>query len=101
MLLFLQITLKSYQAGFLFGIILGVILGLIPLILGLIKKKRKYAMFGFLGSIIGSAILGLLLSIPIAGIFTWLILKKDEEPVDVKAVNENPSDVSVKNSDEL
>ena len=60
----------------LFNAGLGLIFGLIPLISGFIKKKRSYAVFGFLGSIIGGAILGILLSIPIAAIFTWLILRR-------------------------
>ena len=54
----------------------GLLLGLIPLILGFIKKKQKYGFIGFLGSIIGGAILGIFLSVPIAAICTWLILKK-------------------------
>lgn len=54
---------------------LGLLFGLIPLIAGFIKKERSYAVFGFLGAIIGGAILGIFLSIPIAAIFTWLILR--------------------------
>lgn len=100
---------------------IGIILGAIPLILGFLRKKRKYAMFGFIGSVIGGAILGILLSIPIAGIFTWLVLKKDEEEivadeetidsedivVDEETVNndeiiiEEPIDISAENSEEL
>jgi uncharacterized membrane protein len=70
------------------GAALGFLLGLIPLILGLIKKERKYAMFGFLGSLIGGALLGIFLSIPIASIFTWLILRKP------KSVNPSTETVS-------
>ena len=55
---------------------IGLLLGLIPLVLGFIKKERSYGVFGFLGSIIGGAILGLLLSIPVAAIFSWLILRR-------------------------
>jgi hypothetical protein len=71
---------------------------LIPLVLGFIKKKRKYAMFGFLGSLIGGALLGIFLSIPVAAIFTWLILRKsNNEPAEVVVVNETPIDVKVEN----
>ena len=97
MLIFFQVQLPSYQAGFLIGAILGFILGLIPLILGLVKKKRKYAMFGFLGAFLGNAILGLILSLPIVGIFTWLILRKDEDVV----IDEKNADISAVNSEEL
>lgn len=61
---------------FVFHAAVGFLLGLIPLVLGFIKKERSYAAFGFLGSIVGGLILGLLLSVPVAAIFTWLILRK-------------------------
>ena len=85
-----------------FNIILGIILGLIPLILGFVKKERSYGVFGFLGSTIGGAILGLFLSLPIALIFIWLILRRPKNaPVEVRVVNETPIDVKVNNSDNL
>lgn len=56
--------------------VIGLLLGLIPLVLGFIKKERSYAVFGFLGAIIGGAILGIFLSVPVAAIFTWLILRR-------------------------
>ena len=74
-MILLQIKLDFYSIA-LIGAAIGFLLGLIPLVLGLIKKKRKYAMFGFLGSFIGGALLGIFLSIPVASIFTWLILRK-------------------------
>jgi hypothetical protein len=86
-----------YSAVFNAG--LGLLFGLIPLILGFVRKERSYAVFGFLGSIIGGAILGIFLSVPIAAIFTWLILRNTKsEPVNVRVVNENPIDVKVDNS---
>lgn len=54
---------------------LGLMVGLIPLIFGFVKKNLKFGVFGFLGSIIGGALLGLILAIPVAGIFTWLIVR--------------------------
>ncbi len=47
-MILLQIELDFYRITMI-GTALGFILGLIPLVLGLIKKERKYAMFGFLG----------------------------------------------------
>ena len=82
------------------GAALGLLLGLIPLILGFIKRERSYAVFGFLGSIIGGGILGVFLSVPIVAIFTWLILRKPKnDPIEVVVVNENPIDVKVENSE--
>ncbi len=74
-----QIRLTSNEAIIyitLLNVGFGILFGLIPLILGFIKKERSYAVFGFLGSIIGGLILGLFLSIPVAAIFTWLILRR-------------------------
>lgn len=54
-------------------------------------KNRKYGFYGFIFSVIGGAILGVLLSYPIAGIFSWLILKKSfakEEDDDAADVDE-------------
>ena len=76
-----QIRLTNTEAILyitLFNIGLGILFGLAPLIFGFIKKDRSYAVFGFLGSIIGGAILGIFLSIPVAILFTWLILRKSK-----------------------
>ena len=75
------------------GAALGLLFGLIPLILGLVKKERSYAVFGFLGSIIGGAILGVFLSVPIVAIFTWLILRKPKNQNTSSEAGVNP-DVS-------
>ncbi|MDQ3041207.1 MAG: hypothetical protein M3R11_02380 [Acidobacteriota bacterium] len=98
-MILLQIRLNLYEIAMM-GAALGLLLGLIPLILGFIKKERSYAVFGFLGSIIGGSILGVFLSLPIVAIFAWLILRKPKnEPVDVRVVNETPIDVKVENSE--
>jgi hypothetical protein len=47
-----------------------------PLIAGLRTGDRRYAVFGFLGAVVGGAILGIILSFPIALVFEWLILGK-------------------------
>ncbi|MCY7346733.1 MAG: hypothetical protein LH614_11010 [Pyrinomonadaceae bacterium] len=61
--------------GAIAGGILGLVLGIIILILGFVKKKRSYAVFGFLGSVLLGPVSGIL-SIIVAAIFIWLILKK-------------------------
>lgn len=62
---------------------LGLLVGLVPLILGFVKKNLKFGVFGFLGSIIGGAVLGLLLAIPVAAIFTWLIIRGSGKNADI------------------
>ena len=84
-----------------FNILLGIVLGLIPLILGFVKKERSYGVFGFLGSTIGGAILGLFLSLPIALIFIWLILRRPKNTIAVNSGNIQPADSTVNNSDKL
>ena len=54
---------------------IGLVFGLVPLIIGFAKRNIKYGVIGFVGSIVGGALLGLLLAIPVAAIFTWLIVK--------------------------
>jgi len=81
---------------------LSVLFGAVPLVLGFIKKERSYAVFGFLGAIIGGAILGIFLSIPVAATFTWLILRKvKNQTAEAGAVNQNPIDVNFEDSKNL
>lgn len=88
-----QIRLSTTEAALyitIFNIILGILLGSIPLILGFVKKERSYAVFGFFGSAIGGALLGLFLSLPIAIVFVWLILRK---PKNIITPLDNSSDL--------
>ncbi len=87
----LQLRLNLYDVA-LMGAALGLLFGLIPLILGFLKKERSYGVFGFLGSIIGGSILGVFLSLPIVGIFTWLILRR---PRTQHTSNEKSADSNV------
>jgi hypothetical protein len=89
----LYITLANIALGFLFGSF--------PLICGLKMKNQKYGLFGFIGSIIGGAILGVFLSFPIAVIFTWLILKKSfaDKSAEAVNVNENPAKLDAENTE--
>ncbi len=60
---------------------IGLLLGLIPLITGITKKQKSLGVYGFIGSIIGGAILGILLSIPIVSVVTYMILKRSKTAV--------------------
>ena len=54
---------------------IGLLLGLVPLILGFIKGKVKFGVIGLAGSIVGGLLLGILLSLPIAAVATWLVIR--------------------------
>ena len=83
--------------------ILGMLLGSFPLITGIFLKNRKLGIYGFIISVIGGAILGVLLSYPIAAVFTWLILKKSSAEVlpNSSVMNETPFETGVKDSNNL
>ena len=81
------------------NIVLGILLGSFPLIAGLKMKNRNYAIYGFIGSIIGGAILGAFLAYPIAVIFTWLILRSPKETVE--AINRNSDETENLAADNL
>lgn len=91
-LLLLKVELSQLQAGIIFGAILGFVIGLIPLILGIVKKKIKFGLIGFIGAIIGNMILGLILSIPIIAISIYFIFQN--KPMEKIAETDNISDVS-------
>ena len=58
----------------------GFVVGLIPLIIGFVKKNIKFGAIGFVGSIVGGALLGIVLSVPVAAVFTWLIIRGPKKP---------------------
>jgi len=54
----------------------GLILGLVPLITGIVKRNIKYGLLGFICSALGGAVLGVILSVPVSALFTWMIIRK-------------------------
>ena len=85
-----EVKISLNQLVVYFGIanvVLGILFGSFPLISGIKMKNRNYGVYGFIGSIIGGAILGILLSYPIAIIFTWLIFRNPKDTVE--AMDEN------------
>lgn len=83
----------------LLGSAIGLTFGLVPLITGFIKNNRKMGMYGFLSSIVGGALLGIYSALPVAAIFTWLIIRESKKPTEVVVVNEKPIDVTVNQRD--
>jgi uncharacterized membrane protein len=98
-----QINLTSNEFiyyGAIAGAALGLFLGIIVLILGFIKKERSYGVFGFLGSVILGPISGLL-SLIVAAIFIWLILRRPKNesiPNSTAKPDSNASDLYVSDS---
>jgi hypothetical protein len=81
------------------GSAIGLIFGLIPLITGFIKNNRKMGVYGFLSSGVGGAVLGIYLAVPVAAIFTWLIIREPKNPIET-VVNEKPIDATIGQRDD-
>lgn len=94
-----ELTLTQFTL--IVGTAVGIIFGLALLITGFVKKNLKLGVIGLVLSLIVGPFLSLLGVLPVFGIFLWLILRKPAEtkPVQVEVVNENPIDVSVKDSE--
>jgi hypothetical protein len=94
----------------LIGMGVGLVLGLIPLVLGMVKGRKKLAVWGFFASIAAGAAWSLFSLVTVI-IFSWLILRKTAEakpvestpieskPIQVEIVNKHPIDVAVKDSE--
>lgn len=74
--------------------VIGFLIGLAPLAIGLIKGRRKYAFFGLIACVAGGAVLGLLLSIPLAAVFIWIIFRSSNSSSN-NAIPTNNDDGSV------
>lgn len=62
------------------ALVVGIICGLAPLIAGKVKNQFKLGLIGFICCIVGGFILGIILALPAAIIFTLVItLKKPAE----------------------
>ncbi len=69
--------MNEFVLGALIGSILsGAVVGAIPAICGAIKHKIGLAIGGFFACLVGSMLLGLILSVPLCALFLFLIFKK-------------------------
>ena len=59
------------------ALIVGVLCGLAPLIFGLVRKQGALAVGGFVACIAGGFVLGIILALPLAILFCWLIWRAD------------------------
>ena len=78
-----NIFMDSFTFGAIIGSILsGAVVGAVPAICGAIKHKIGLAIGGFFACLVGSLLLGLILSVPLCALFLFLIFKKNQdEPV--------------------
>jgi hypothetical protein len=60
--------------SFVIGFIAGILAGLFPLIVGVNKKQIGIGISGFFACAISGAAMGLMLAVPIAGVFCWLAI---------------------------
>jgi hypothetical protein len=71
----IDLTQRQVYIYSVISIALSVVIALVPLFFGLSRQQRKYAVIGFVSTIVGGALLGLLLAIPVAAVFSWLIYR--------------------------
>ena len=81
---------EVYIYSVLLSVGFGVLIGLVPLVFGFIRHRRKNALLGFILTVFGSALLGLLLAIPVAAIFTYLIHRSSTD-VPTEQVDDPPA----------
>lgn len=90
-----DITLATRNDFYLYALLLnaglGALLGLIPLVVGFIKHQRKHAFLGLILSIVGGAILGLALAIPVAAVMTWIIVTRSGKTDAASPVDTSPA----------
>lgn len=55
------------------GLAVGAICGLVPLVYGLVRGRTGLAIGGFVACLVGGVALGLLLAVPLAGLFAYLV----------------------------
>lgn len=73
-----QITLNQLL---IVGTIAGFVVGLVPLIIGFSRKSKKLAILGFVLTLIAGMALSLIGALPVAGLFSWLILRKNPDSI--------------------
>jgi len=84
--------MEEFRIGFygllVVNIVLGFLFGAFPLLAGIRTGNQKRGILAFVLSIVGGALLGIIISFPLAMIFLWLMLRdRATEPV----VSANPA----------
>ena len=64
------------------NVVLAFLFATFPLVAGILRGNQKRGFLGFVLALVGGALLGILLSFPLAMIFFWLIVRDEgHEPV--------------------
>jgi|KBSSwiStaDraftv2_1062776.scaffolds.fasta_scaffold63211_2 hypothetical protein len=64
------------------NIVLAFLFATFPLVAGILRGNQKRGFLGFVLALAGGALLGILLSFPLAMIFFWLIVKEPAASVE-------------------
>ena len=79
----------NYTTLLIVGLIVGVIFGLAPLITGFVKKRVLLGVIGFATCVVLGLLLGIILALPAAIIFTIIIILKKSESTETM---QNPTE---------
>jgi hypothetical protein len=55
------------------AVVTGALCGVVPLVYGLVRREPGLAAGGFAACLVGGLLLGVLLAVPLAALFAWLI----------------------------
>jgi membrane protein implicated in regulation of membrane protease activity len=61
------------------GALVGAVCGLVPLIYGLVRGQTGLAAGGFAACLVGGIMVGVLLAVPMAAAFTWLVWRASRD----------------------
>ena len=74
--------MDAAMAGIVLGTLAGILVGIIPLVVGARKENFNLGIAGFFATALSGAILGLILALPIGGVFTWLACRKPQTRIE-------------------
>jgi hypothetical protein len=57
----------------------GALCGLVPLVYGLARGEAELAVAGFVACVVGGMLLGVLVAVPLAALFAWLVWRQSRE----------------------
>ena len=84
----IDLTTRQVYIYTVISIALSVLVALVPLFFGLGRQQRQLAIVGFVLTILGGVLLGLLLAIPVAAVFLYLIYRKSTRTAEVESAPE-------------
>lgn len=85
----IDLTQRQVYIYTVISIVLSVLVALVPLSFGLGRQQRRLAIVGFVLTIIGGVFLGLLLAIPVAAVFLYLIYRKSTNTPEIEIAEDD------------